>query len=713
MELSAAQERIIHADTDTKILLSGAAGTGKTTTGVARLRYLLESGIAAKDIFVMLPQRTLAAPYIDLLDDPALPPGSPVDVATLGGLARRACDLFWPLVAAEHGFAQPEKRPTFLSLETAQYFMARVIGPELSRQAYFQHVKADPNRLYSQVIDNLNKAAVIDAFEHTEIGEHLKAAWLGGHEQLQTYDDVQAAANAFRAYCLQHNLLDFSLQVELFLHRLWPLDTVKKWIFQGAKHVIVDNVEEDTPAAHRIMHAIIAEAESALVIYDEDAAYRRFLGADEDSAMRQIADVCDDFPIFMESFVTPPALESLGAALTDSLGLDAADVLTNPREGIINIGVDAPDNRYYTQMIDDAVTQITYLHHEQGVPAQEIVVIAPYVSDSLRFSLMNRLEANHVPVRSHRPSRSLRQEPAAQCMLTLSQFAHPNWGFLPSKFDIVAMLMQAIANIDLVRAQIIADTAYSVDNTGFKLKPFERFNARVQERITYTIGERYERLRTWLETHSTQDDLPLDHFFSRLFGEVLSQPGFGFHQSDDVPNRDAARVAADLIDSALKFRRILETSNTTSEDRSIGHEFVLMVTQGLIADQYLGAWHTQADEAVLIAPAYTYLLSNRPVDYQFWLSVGGVGWSERVYQPLTNPYVLTQHWPFGQKWTDDHEVMTGIDALRRLILGLVRRCRKSIYMGYSTLSEQGYEQRGELLQSVQKMLMRYPLDDTL
>ena len=42
----------------------------------------------------------------------------------------------------------------------------------------------------------------------------------------------------------------------------------------------------------------------------------------------------------------------------------------------------------------------------------------------------------------------------------------------------------------------------------------------------------------------------MDHFLSRLFGEILSQRGHGFH--DDF---DAARVAANLVESVQKFRQ--------------------------------------------------------------------------------------------------------------------------------------------------------------
>jgi hypothetical protein len=70
------------------------------------------------------------------------------------------------------------------------------------------------------VLDNLNKAATV-GFPHTEIGERLKSAWIGEAKQARVYDDAQEAALRFRRYCLEHNLLDFSLQLDVFLKHLW------------------------------------------------------------------------------------------------------------------------------------------------------------------------------------------------------------------------------------------------------------------------------------------------------------------------------------------------------------------------------------------------------------------------------------------------------------------------------------------------------------
>ena len=129
-----------------------------------------------------------------------------------------------------------------------------------------------------------------------------------------------------------------------------------------------------------------------------------------------------------------------------------------------------------------------------------------------------------------------------------------------------------------------------------------------------------------------------------------------------------------------------------------------MVQEGLIAAQYLGSWQAQTHEAVLLAPATTFLMTNRPVEVQIWLDAGSRGWSERLNQPLTHPYVLSREWPAGRAWSDADEFAAGRETLRRVVHGLLKRCRRSIYLGLSELGEQGYEQRGPLLSVFQRLL---------
>jgi hypothetical protein len=60
-------------------------------------------------------------------------------------------------------------------------------------------------------------------------------------------------------------------------------------------------------------------------------------------------------------------------------------------------------------------------------------------------------------------------------------------------------------------------------------------------------------------------------------------------------------------------------------------------------------------------------------------------------------------------WSDDDEYIANRLTLYRLSLGLIRRCRKRIYLGLSDLSEQGYDQQGPLLRVIQQVLRRLPV----
>jgi hypothetical protein len=273
--------------------------------------------------------------------------------------------------------------------------------------------------------------------------------------------------------------------------------------------------------------------------------YRTFLGADPVSAYR-LRLACDEQVAFTESFVVPPALLNFGARLGRALGIPpepedadtaagtAAAVPTGPAV-TLDIAVELraslvfQTHRFHPQMLDWVAEQIAGLVLEDGVSPGEIVVLAPYLNDALRFSLSERLVRLGIPARSHRPSRALREEPAAQCLLTLTALAYPDWGLPPARFDVANALIQAIEGMDLVRAQLLAEIVYRVRDGLPILSSFDIIQPQMQERITYLL----EGLRSTarLADETSQERRTNWTNFSRLFGEILSQPGYGYRIS--------------------------------------------------------------------------------------------------------------------------------------------------------------------------------------
>ena len=692
--LNLLQRQIIDSPLDSKLFVSGPAGAGKTSAGVERMRTLLAQGVPGDSILMLTPQRTLQEPYLDLLYSPERSAGGEVTPATIGGLARRMVDLFWPLAGKAAGFAHPDQPPIFLTLETAQYYMAHLVRPLLD-EGYFESVTINRNRLYSQIIDNLNKGAVI-GFPHTEIGSRLDSSYFGDPAQRHVYADAQDCANRFREYCLQNNLLDFSLQLEIFTNVLWNQDLVREYLVKTYRHLIYDNVEEDMPQAHDIVRGWLPGLESALLMYDEGAGFRQFLGADVQTGWA-LRDLCDEQIVLDESFVMSAGVAVLSNSLVEAIVPNPTSNVERPSSAE---ALSIIQSRFYPELLDRVVNEVEQMI-SSGILPSDIVILAPYLSDALRFSITNRLEARNIPWRSHRPSRSLRDEPASHALITLAALAHPHWNIHPPKFDVAYALMQSIEGLDLIRAQLLTEIVYR--QRDISLSPFENIKPDVQERITFSIGNRYSTLRNWSLAYRGSDQLPLDHFLRKLFGEVISQRGFGFHT-----NFDSVRVAASLVESVKKFRQSLESTfldqSTNPRFPNLGQEYISMLQDGVIAASYVESWRSQDKDAVLVAPAHTFLMMNRPVTLQFWLDPGSSGWYERLSQPLTHPFVLSRSWQAGRMWTDADEVRYSKEAMARLISGLLHRCRERVYLGIAELGESGFEQRGELLRAFQKVL---------
>ena len=692
-DLNALQYQIIQSPLNLKLFVSGPFGTGKTTGGVERMRYLLAQGVSADSILMLTPQRTMQEPFLDLLHSPERVAGGEVTSTTMGGVARRMVDLFWPLAAEAAGFANPDQPPVYLSLETAQYYMAHIVRPLLD-QGYFESVTMDRNRLYSQILDNLNKAAVI-GFPHTQIAERLDAAYYGEPAQRRVFADAQDCASRFREYCLGHNLLDFSLEMEVFANILWKLPEVHDYLMRTYRHLIYDNVEEDNARSHDIIRDWLPDFDSALLLFDPSGGFRYFLGADIETG-GSLVQLCDEQIEMQESFVSTQEVTYLREGL-----MKAIDPTFESK-----VGSDIPDgpplsfvqSRFYPELLDLVVGEIEKIISDGKSPT-EIVILAPYLSDALRFSITNRLETRNIPWRSHRPSRSLRDEPASHALITFAAVAHPHWNIHPPKFDVAYALMQSIDGLDLVRAQLLTEIVYH--QRDLSLSSFDAIKEDVQERITFTLGNRYSTLRDWLISYREGMPLPLDHFFRKLFGEVLSQAGFGYHR-----NFDSVRVAGNLVESVKNFRMAMEPSIVGKDrpDFDLGREYIAMLDEGVIAASYIEGWRSENKDAVLVSPAHTFLMMNRPVTYQFWLDPGSSGWFQRLAQPITHPYVLSRGWEPGRMWSDADEVQTSTEAMARLVSGLLLRCRERVYLGISELGESGFEERGELLRAFQKVI---------
>lgn len=711
LALTPEQQRIVSFPREGRMRLAvrGLPGAGKTTALCARLGAMLREGRRPYEILVLLPQRAQAERFEQALAGLPGPTRGGAEIVTYYSLARRAVDLFWPLLAERAGFGHPHQEPIFLTLETAQYYMWRVVEPLIREQGYFSDVAISRARLLSQLLDNLNKSALV-GFDHTDIYARLKGAWTGSNEHLSRFWQAQDCASRFRALCLERNLLDFSLTTEVYCRYLLPHEVYRRYMQSRYRHLLVDNVEENVPVAHDLLSWLLEWCQSSVLVLDERGGHRVFLGADA-AGGQALLERCDERIVCQRLFQSNVDLLAFADAVSAAAQAPGPAVAPDAQPRRAQVVVGSGEARFWIAMMRWVAEEVAKLVGT-GVAPGQIALLAPYVSEVMRFAIQEELAQRGIGLQLLRPATQLRDDPVIRGLLVLLWLAHPDWELemrgqryrLPRE-DVALTLEVCLASLDPVRARYLASLALG-DDRRLRALSGEQAGiegadlARLWERVGFQVRERYETLRQWLETYQQGAPTRPHILLSRLFGDLLSHPGYGFYQ-----NPEAARAYGRLVESLSKFTDAVATES--GEETRVAREYVQLMLAGVASAEYLLDWpRPPHPEAVLLAPAYAYITRDVRSAYQFWLDLGSDGWWNRPNQPLTNPHVLSRHWPPGRPWRDIEEEASRREALGRLLIGLAARCQTGIYLAFSELGLDGSEQRGRLQMAVVSVLAR-------
>ena len=710
-----------------KTYLVGPPSSGKTQRLTERLAELISAGTRPDRILLIVPQQAQAERYRAALARVRGNTRGEPQITTFTGLVQQHVSLFFPLMAGQAEFEQAGREPIFLNIESTQYFLNRVVEP---RKADFDELKLSRPRLLGQVLDSMTKAAIV-GFPLSELAERLGSAWAGAPERLKAYAAMQEAALAFRAYCLQHTLLDFSLVMETYVRHLLPSTSYRDYIVAKHRHVIADNIEEGVPVLHDLLRLLLNTCDSALLAEDDPGGYRIFLGADVVSARRlrvacaevvevasmRRADLSGGASTSLPA-ASVPAPPDRSESRTESATQHLAQFLFQPeakpdpiriREAL---GTDLTSQMYWQGMVREVATTLRDLISD-GTRPDEIAVISPFVEDVLLFELRDQLQGTQISVRPLRPSRPLSDHPITRAMLAWTKLAYPEWELFVSEDELARALSVCIAGLDVPRAQLLAKAAQRISVK--ELPVLE--DQKLLNRVGMRFREPYLHLQRWLSEvreSATLKQEPLDVFWQRMLAHVLVAEGFVLHaegQWDSGGARDLAVACDKLIRSARVFRETLVQANVQAE---VSREYVKMIGMGIMAAQSVN--ERAADEqaafkpdpnAILLAPAYAYLTNDfRGLyrRYQFWLNTNSLDWYRRIVQPLTHPYVLSRNWHVGQQWTDLDEHREQDATMRRLVSGLAHRCTGKVFIASSQINLRGEEESGPLQKLLRKSI---------
>jgi hypothetical protein len=498
--------------------------------------------------------------------------------------------------------------------------------------------------------------------------------------------EAAQAARQFRQICLENSLLDLSLVIEVFDRQLVQHPEFHRYFSERYRHVIVDNVEEFTPAGQNFVHDLMTKVETAVIAYDAGGGYKRFMAADPRGA-NQFHSQCRHVFRFDHSFVAPPEAEHL-ANLVENYLLHTTQPA--PDAGQMIVGV--VDGRYRREMIANLIPMLTDIMEKDGVAANEIAIIAPYLDGALRYTLTQALKQAGLPYRLLRRRSSPREEPRVRAWLTWLALAHPAWDIHPSAYDVAEALTLSIHDLDPARAELLTEQLYRADVP--ELRPIADLSDRAQERVGMFAGL-VEELRVWLAAARENGRTAPDAFLYDLFNQLLSQKRF-----QPEPDVAGAAVCDWLVQTAVRLRQSADALGLDTP-AEVGRAFIDGINQGLVTANPPELGDPPDPNGIMIATIYGYLLAGQPVRLQVWLETAATGWWDIPNQPLSNAFVLVPSWNSQKQWTMDEDFHIRNELLSRIIRGLTSRCTDGIILANSDLDRRGQRQDSRLWRALQ------------
>jgi len=662
--------------------LIGPAGSGKTTALQQRLIRLLANGEPAYTILTIVAEPDHGQPYLDAVHQSGLGPYADLKITTYNKMAQEMVALFWPLVARPSGFDKPYQPPTFLSYDLAQLLMWHIITPMLDEGA-FADLRLRPQQIVSQLLDTLNRAA-LNGLSLEEAIDRQKRTWAGELERIVHLEDAALAARSFRQSCRDNSLLDLSLAVRVFDTQLVHHETFKNYFQERYRHLIIDNIEEQTPAGQNFVRELMDVTQTTAMAYDGGGGYKRFLAADPDGARQFYHQSAYQF-VFEDSFTTAPALVSLSNLVENFLQFS-----DHPVAGAAEAVLRVVHGRYRREMVQNLVEFLPELMNELDVAAHEIAIITPYLDGALRFMLTNALSEAGLPHRELRRRSSPRDEPRVRAWLTWLALAHPDWEVTPSAYDVAEALTLSISGFDPARAELLTERLYRSDIPD--LLPVSELPERLGARIGFDLVGLVEELRLWLE--HVDETLPLDHFIHDLF-QLLAQKRF-----QPEPDVAGAAVCDWLVKAATRLRQSAAAIGFKTP-AEIGEAFIDGINNGLVTANPPELGDPPDPDGMMISTIYGYLLGGEPVRLQVWLETAATGWWDIPNQPLSNAFVLAQSYDPGKPWTIDSDMQIRNQLLSRIIRGLTARCSQGVVLATSDLDRRGIRQDGPLWRALQ------------
>jgi len=658
---------------NSKIILQGATGSGKSTILLERYKYMVEKlHIPSEKILILLLNRSQS---LEWRSKTILENSGSIWRTSYYGFLQSEFRNYYPLLIKNCSeIVNIHLKPVFLTQETAQFLVSKVIERNRESKGIFAGITSSNDRISIDLTANLVKAATSDIPIH-EIGDRLyNSLELKSEAKKQIFKDVDDILKAYRKRCLELGVFDFGMVVELYNNYLLKDDLYKAQLKNRVQHLIVDNVEECVPAEVDLIDLLMQNANTCLLSFNNEGGYGEIFGSNFDYAKKRLTEKGETI-LLKKSYTCNSFMYEFSDRLFDNI----ENLKDYKVKGSIGIERSQPQE-LRSEMLEEVAKRVCRLISTEGYRPSDIVILSTHADPVTEYVIERILEKQGYSLKNLAGRSRVVDNPFSQALITLAQICHPAYGLMPNRDDVKALL-RILLNIDNVRSSILAGEVCC-------MLPFADFpdieHPELLERIGLQNIEKYDLIKDWISDYKSRETpMPINEFFQKVFLELLI--------SKEATESDLLQVKK-LIDIAQSFFNIV-----TKFKRNASKDFLEMIKGEIKASESILELEEKLDgEFVLISTPKAYLASpiNRKVT--IITSLSSENWTPRSIKELTNSRVLTKTWDAGMTYTEEIEEKNMNHYVATLIRTIIKRCGEKLITFESNLSASGYENVGIL-----------------
>lgn len=631
--------------------------------------------------------------------------------------------LFWPLLIQRlHLKAQ---FPLRLRPETEQELATQLWRPELDN--WGQELPGTNEYAKVRRLLDLLQLAALSGTPIEDISSTLQQGLLDeGTPEL--WERVGQLILNWRHWCLERGLLTYGIICELYGRHLLPDATYQHHLMRRYQAVLADDVDDYPAIARDLFETLLDQDAVGAFTYNPNGKVRLGLNAD---------------PNYLEGLASRCQIETLETPLNGSLAGVMGDVMvelvSNP---VVFTGL--PESVQSIQTMSRAVllrqtAQVIIDAVKSGqVQPGEIAIIAPGLDAIARYTLIEILTSQNIPVEPLNDQRPLISSPMIRALLTLLALVYPGLGRLVDRDAVAEMLVvlsrrqDVVAgdsedalpqdgqagttftpHIDPVRAGLLADYCYSPDPEQPHLQPVESFPR--WDRLGHRATKAYTEIVQWVEVQRSQQQQRLISSCVVVLDRAIQKflwNGSNLPYDELAALRELMETAQHYWEVEGRLRQQLKTSQLNVEGlnsersqqsatpitstQTIG-QFIQLLRRGTVtANPYPVRRFVPAGGIITLATIFQYRASRRFHRWQFWLDAGSQLWRMGGAATLFGAPLFLKDWS-GYPLTEEDKLNADEERLQRILRDLVGRTGNRIFLCHSDLAVNGTDQTGPLL----------------